>query len=375
MKSSNRNIGLDILRCIALLFVVSVHFFLNSNFYDQPVQGWQMAVMVYMRTLFMTCVPLFMMLSGYLLCRKKLSGDYYKRIIPIYITYLLAGSCCIVYDTVVNHQAYGLSSLVLMLLSFADKMYFWYIEMYLGLFLLVPFLNGMYWSLEKQSHKKILVFSLLALTAFPALVNSHQITHLSWWLNPASSDVYHFLIPRWWTGMYPITYYVLGCYLREYPITLKRRTKVLLLLLSILVAGTYNLYRSYGVNFIWGEWSDHKSILVVVMSVLLFSVFQDMPADNTRPILARIVQKVSQWSLAAYLLSWIPDQYFYPLLNAHQPSAALQLPYFALIVPTILICSLAMAAVVDRASAQVTRGVHWVLNRLLKKDANNCCKG
>jgi surface polysaccharide O-acyltransferase-like enzyme len=334
-----------------------------------------MAVMVYMRTLFMTCVPLFMMLSGYLLCKKSISADYYKRIIPIYITYLLAGSCCIVYDTLVNHQSYGLSSLVLMLLSFADKMYFWYIEMYLGLFLLAPFLNVMYRGLEKQSHKKILVLSLIAMTALPSLLNSHQITHLSWWLNPTSSSSYHSLIPDWWIQIYPITYYIIGCYLREYPIALKQRTKVLLLLASVVAAGTYNLYRSYGVPFIWGEWSDHKSIFIVVISMLLFSVFQNVQPKKAAPILVKGLQKVSQWSLAAYLLSWIPDQYFYPLLEAIQPAASQQLPYFFLIVPCVLVSSLAMAAVVDWAAAWITRLAHWVLARLFKKEYSNSSKG
>ena len=49
-------------------------------------------------------------------------------------------------------------------------------------------------------------------------VNSNNITNPSWWLNPSSSSVYHQLMPDWWTGMYPITYYFMGCYLRDHPL-------------------------------------------------------------------------------------------------------------------------------------------------------------
>lgn len=369
MSPAKRNTGLDIIRCIALLFVISVHFFLNSGFYSEPVLGWRMAVMVYMRTLFMTCVPLFMILSGYLLCSKQLSISYYKRIVKIYITYLLAGSLCVLYEILVNQKGYGFSSLVLILLSFEDNMYFWYINMYLGLFLLAPFLNTMYNGLGKQTHKKVLIFSLLSMTALPALLNSHQITHLSWWLDPTSSGSYHQLIPDWWTGLYPITYYILGCYLRQYPIQLKRSAKMGILLLSVLAAGTYNLYRSHSVPFIWGEWSDHKSILTTFQAVFLFSLFQDLEAPRINSKISWLLQQISKLSLAAYLLSWIPDQYFYPMLNAYEPSAPLQLKFFPIIVPLILICSLALAAAVDFAAGFLSRGVLSVLEALPKKNS------
>lgn len=366
MQTSNRNMGLDILRCIALLFVISVHFFLNSSFYQTPVAGWQMGLMVYMRTLFMTCVPLFMMLSGYLLSGKRISADYYRRIVKIYITYLIAGALCILYDIRVNGKPYGLSSLVLMLLAFEDDMYFWYINMYLGLFLLAPFLNVLYHGLEKPSHKKVLVWSLLAMTALPALLNSHQITHLSWWLNPTSSGSYHEIFPDWWTGMYPITYYILGCYLREFPIRWKRPVLLGALILSILAAGSYNLYRCYGVHFIWGEWTDHKSILTVVISVLLFSLFQNMTC-STPGFLSGLVARISKLSLGAYLLSWIPDQYFYPMLIARQPSAPLQLAYFPIMVCVVMLCSLVLAAVVEVGADLLSRGTLRSLDSLFKK--------
>lgn len=62
-----RDLGLDITRIIAFASVPSVHFFLNSGFYDTPVLGEKMYIMVIFRTLFMICVPLFMLLSGYLM--------------------------------------------------------------------------------------------------------------------------------------------------------------------------------------------------------------------------------------------------------------------------------------------------------------------
>ena len=62
-----RNINLDLIRCVAVIFVISVHFCLNSAFYEVTCSGMRMLIMYILRTAFITCVPLFLMLTGYLM--------------------------------------------------------------------------------------------------------------------------------------------------------------------------------------------------------------------------------------------------------------------------------------------------------------------
>ena len=68
-----RNINLDIIRSIAVFSVLSVHFFLNNGFYTEIIKGKRMLVMFTMRKAFMICVPLFAILTGYLMNKKILS--------------------------------------------------------------------------------------------------------------------------------------------------------------------------------------------------------------------------------------------------------------------------------------------------------------
>lgn len=75
-----RNYNLDLIRSVAVIFVLSVHFFLNSGFYGIICEGEKMFVMCVLRTSFITCVPLFLMLTGYLMCKKELSLKYFKGI-------------------------------------------------------------------------------------------------------------------------------------------------------------------------------------------------------------------------------------------------------------------------------------------------------
>lgn len=92
-KINTRNITLDIIRLVALLFVISVHFFMNSKFYTVKVSGINMLIMIIFQSLFLVCVPLFLILTGYL--QKKLEKKYYKGIINnVYYIFIIYKVIC-----------------------------------------------------------------------------------------------------------------------------------------------------------------------------------------------------------------------------------------------------------------------------------------
>ena len=68
--AAKRNVNLDLTRCAAVFSVVAVHFFLNSGFYGTPIVGGKMLLSTILRTVFMVCVPLFLLLTGYLMSGK-----------------------------------------------------------------------------------------------------------------------------------------------------------------------------------------------------------------------------------------------------------------------------------------------------------------
>ena len=86
MNCVKRSPAADLIRILAFILVISVHFFMNNGFYSQTVAGKRMFIMTLMRSFFIICVPLFITLSGYLLRKKKLEKSYYKRISKIIIT-------------------------------------------------------------------------------------------------------------------------------------------------------------------------------------------------------------------------------------------------------------------------------------------------
>lgn len=79
-----RNINIDLIKCIAVFSVISVHFFLNTDFYSRTIINTNMYIAVLFRTLFMICVPLFIISTGYLMKNKTLNKKYYLGISPLY---------------------------------------------------------------------------------------------------------------------------------------------------------------------------------------------------------------------------------------------------------------------------------------------------
>ena len=233
----NRNLSLDVIRCVALFCVISVHYFGNSGFfYTQQVDGFPMFLLISLRNIFIICVPLFLLLSGYLMTNKQPSPAYYLKLIYTLFIYAAASLCCFLYGCFFLNEPFSPFILVFGTTGFSNAPYAWYVEMYVGLFLMIPFLNVLYHGLHTKKEKQFLLFTFMLLTALPSVVNIYCFRVPGWWSEPASSEAYKQLIPAWWENFYPVTYYFLGSYLREYPIKLKRSKHALLIAAVILLA-------------------------------------------------------------------------------------------------------------------------------------------
>lgn len=349
-----RDPGLDIIRSIALLCVICVHFFLNTNFYANTFSGFGMLVMTILRNSFMICVPLFLLLTGYLVNSKDASKAYYKKIIRILYVYLAASVVCGIYKTCFLPERQSLVYVIAHVLSFNTAPYSWYIEMYIGLFLLIPFLNTMYESLSAQ-RKKQLVATFLFLTVSPSIFNIYSMSGLDWWLMPSKASDYFPFVPDWWANIYPITYFFLGKYLREFPLKLTCRQIACWILPVFCFSGLFSFYRSYGSTFIWGIWQDYGSLFITLQALLVFCFFVNAKYENFPPLLSKAFSKVSELSLGAYLTSWVFDRIIYDKLNEAVSGPAQKLLFFPITVTLVLIGSLACSYLIDLSYSLIVK--------------------
>lgn len=347
-QGSFRNPALDITRCFAFFCVVSIHFFKNSGLYEETVTGSKMYLMCLLRSGFMIAVPLFLLLSGYLMKDRQPTKQYYSKIWKTICIYILASICCGSYTTYASRVFWGepvsVWSLILGIFSYSTAPYGWYVGMYIGLFLLIPYLNILYNQLDKK-RKQYLILIFLFMTALPSVANIHNLTDLSWWLRPSSSSAYNNLAGDFWMDLYPITYYFIGAYLREYPLQIKRSTNVFLIILAFVAFGSFTFYRSYPGTYITGFWMESGSLLTTTQAVLVFNFLSQLNCEKFCAPVKKALAFLSDWCLGAYLVSWIFDEHFYSHLRDEVPVVLDRMAHFLPTVLKIFICSLALSAV------------------------------
>ena len=375
-KLEQRNSSLDVLRIVAVFTVLSVHFFLYNGFYSEPVTGMGpiegilnffstgdsnalhgplMFLAVMMRTFFGVCVPLFMILTGYLMSKKELKKGYYKGIRKTVIVFILASIACMVFKSVHTNLAaktafhslnfdgmfqaigatgkYNFINYLFSIFDFTGANYSWYIEMYIGLFLIAPFLNLAYNKLGSKRHKQILVVTMVSLSILPTMLNIFNFNSAEWWVTPTSSYEFQKLIPAYWMGLYPLTYYFVGAYLREYGLRLKTGTAAVLLGGTLLASTVFNWFRSYGGGFKTGIYGFWYGFYPFALSVLLFVLISRIPTKSWKPGVKLTLWKLSDLALGIYLCSYIFDTVIYEQLNVSVPVMVDRIPYYLLTVP------------------------------------------
>ena len=343
-----RSYGLDAARAAAGILVLSVHFFQNYGFYDGPIAGKSMLLACVVRMLCMTCVPLFLLLTGYLCVNRRWGKGYYRKLLPILLTYLLAGSACLAFRAYWLKEALSFRDVVRSLADYSACYHSWYIEMYIGLFLLSPFFNAAWHSMD-EAGKKALTLTLLVLTALPSLTNQ---------LGP--------VLPDWWTEIYPLTFYAVGAWLREHPI--RRRPWLLLACWLGLAAltGVKGYATAAGGAYAWMPEDNWKSLVLVAQAVCLFSCLIQCTGERVPAPARWCVSRVSKLSLAMYLTSYIAERLIYPALLQAVPAVHRRIWWMPVVVPAVVLCSLLLAQPIDWAVAALMR-----LMPTRKQDAAN----
>lgn len=316
-----RDIGIDIVKAVAIFFVVGVHFFLNTKFYKTNLNNSNLFIQTVIQQLFLVCIPLFVMSTGYLNNNTKINSSYFKKIIPIILIYILYSIPALTYRAHIGEVPYDMYEWITQVLDFKGHRYSWYINMYFGLFLLAPFLNRMYNSLDSKKEKQVLIAVLMLLT---------------------SATTFKFLhLPKYWSKIYPLTYYLIGKYIREYKPSINTFKNILLLMCAILLQAIYEYVAAEGLLYTHAL-TDYSSLLRLIEGYLLFILLYKIKINNNK--ISCLLVNISKLTLDIYLASFITDRLTYSYIK---PYNIAQEQYIYLMIPLILI-SFVSAYVISR---------------------------
>ncbi len=275
--------------------------------------------------LFLTGVPLFLMLTGYLNTKKVVSRKYYKGCIRVLLSYLFFSIITILFRKYYLHEELSWLKWGLKIFDFSAIPYAWYIEMWIGLFLLTPFLNMLYKAVPTLRQKQVLILTLYVMTALPDLLNRYGL----------------YLVPGFWSSVYPLSFYFLGCYIYEY----KPRVSPWKLIVSIVVLSLINpvfntlfVHNHPLIQIAGGPWGVFGTVIAVSFFLLCYQI------DFSTPIWRSMLTKVSLLSLDMYLCCYLFDALVYPYFKERYFVDQSQFGvYFFIIVPILFLGSFALA--------------------------------
>lgn len=269
---------------------------------------------------------LYMLLTGFLCCNKQFGKKFYKSGLKVILSYIFFSILTIIVNIYIFHTGMTWKSGLLGIFSFSTIPYAWYIEMWIGLFLLAPFLNIWYKALPNKKMKLYLIALLFLLSALPDFFNRYGMR----------------LVPQYWENVYPLAFYFTGCFVREYQPTVSKSILLVAALLITMISPAVTILTGHSTFLhIIG---DRNGIFVSAIAIAIFLAFYN---TNINSGLGRTVFKsISLRSLDIFLCSAIFDYYLYPLFKENFFISQSQFGmFYFVIVPLIFIICYTIASI------------------------------
>jgi len=324
-EQRKRSAGLDIVRTIACLTVIASHYFLYTDFNVSEFSGISMFFQG-MLTSIVIGSDLYMILTGFLCSNKTFGKQFYKSGIKVILSYIFFSLLTIIVNVYLFHTGMTWKSGLLGIFSFSTIPYAWYIEMWIGLFLLAPFINIWYKALPSKKMKIYLICLLFALSIFPDFFNRYGF----------------YIIPKYWENIYPLAFYLTGSFIREYRPEIPRKILLTFAFCILLISPCVTLITGHPTFLhIIG---DRNGAFIASLAIAIFLCFYKYDIDNN--CLKSIFKMISLRSLDIFLCSAIFDYYIYPLFRekyfVNQSQFGL---FYFIIIPLIFILCYSVASI------------------------------
>lgn len=319
-----------VIRTIAIVSVIAIHA-TNEGIITQMNQmefyRW-LTVDVYQSIARVAGIPLFVMLSGFLLLQPEkyyepVSVFFKKRWNRLAIPVIFFAIVYFIFDFTVKNEPVTSRYVVQSLLSGGPYFHFWFIYMIVGLYLLTPLIRA----LLPNMNKKLLTYFMLIWFAGVSL--TPLVPMFGFILN---SDV--FLM----TGF--VGYFILGAYLPK--IRIKRNLLLTLITIGILSISIGTYYMAWVGNPKLYYFQEYLNPFVILTSMMLFILLSSnsygtIQSDSK---ISWLINKISENTLPIFLLHIIIMEslehgYFGFKISGNSLNSIIEVPILTMVTLTI----------------------------------------
>lgn len=287
IQKRERNVNLDLLRIFSM--------FLHSIDHSGVLQAsednsmWMQAYVRITYAFTQVCVNCYVLLSGYFLVKSKFR---LQKLVALWMEVVFYSFTIKVIFMLLGVIPFSIASLISCFFPILTGRY-WFITIYIGLYLIAPFLNKAIYAMDEKQHTmlNILLFMLLSIwvSIHPSIagMNSGRGWGLPWFI---------------------VLYFVAAWFRLYYKCGKLRKKKIVMMIsvcvvISAIMAVSYvgaSMLKSSALKEIVSNWYKYDSAPVYIMTICLFILFLEIRINNQ--IVQKCVIKCAPATLGVYLI-------------------------------------------------------------------------
>ncbi|MFN8415410.1 MAG: acyltransferase family protein [Cytophagaceae bacterium] len=331
MQTAKRHYGLDILRILACYMVIQVH--AGEFYYIGPVgevlNTPEAQIVGWINSLFRSCVPLFVMLSGYFLFPVNDTKQFLtKRLTTILIPFVIWSVLYAFYQYgrgVTSLQDAFINVAMIPLNLAMETGHLWFVYMLIGIYLFAPIISGwMEKSTKQEMHYYIFFWVITLIVPF-----IHQLFPYIWGEVPWNNH------PMLHYFMGYMGYVVVANYLKKVH---QPSTNSYIFAIALIVVGyaittfgfLYRLPTQHTIADLELTW-DFNTINIAMMTVGIFILVKDIAIEKQDSYGISLLQDLSAKSYGMYLAHIMLLNFVHGLMIPLELSLYLKIPLVAIV--------------------------------------------
>ena len=291
MKEKERNVNYELLRIIAMIMIVALHYTGFSGAIEHvKVFSFNYYFIILIRVLTSISVNIYILITGYYMVNSKIKT---KNILNIWFktwTYSVLGFflICILENKI------SIKNMIRALLPYSAEEY-WFVTAYLTLYIFIPYLNFFIKKLDKINHKKLIVTGFVIFCLIAVVFENTSIR-----INRGLSVL-------WFIYLYLIASYI-RLYVNFEEIDIKKLFYIFLcsLFFSVMILSFCNMLFNKYVDRI----CNNNSPTILIISICFFVFFYYVKINNI--FFKKQIIKLSKLTFAVYLIH--QNKYLSPII-------------------------------------------------------------
>ena len=243
----------------------------------------------FIEALSIIAVNCYVLISGYFLIRSKFR---WKKVLQLWLETLFYSIFIYIIIVVLGLKELDIKGIIKSLFPIITKEY-WFINVYLVMYMLSPFLNKLISSMNKREYQKLLIILIICFSIISILPDAYTLD---------SSHGYGII---WFVCLYLIAGYI-RIYGLPKKIKFNKNFYYLLIYFIFAIIVTIGMLSldfvgsHLGSETLMNKFIQYNNIFVLMESIALFMFFKQLNIKNTKII--KIVEFIAPLTLAVYLI-------------------------------------------------------------------------